>query len=322
METIAVIIVNYGTSQLAIAAVDSVLAHSHGGRDVTVHVLDNASPGADAEVLSRAHAAKGWGDRVTLYLEDENHGFGRANNRVIDRLAEAAHPPDAVFLLNPDAALANEAIAILAETLERHPDVAFAGAAATGPDGTPQEGAFRFPNIPNEFAHALSFGPVARAMRRWAVHLPLDLDEGDVDWVSGAGVLIRFDVLRQLDGFDPDFFLYFEEVELMWRAARQGWKSRYVPRARIVHDAGAATEVNNANYLKRMPTYAHESWRHYFLKTHGRLGAAAAACARLCGAGLNVVIARLRRRSGFTPPGFFADFWRYAAKPIFFGQRA
>jgi GT2 family glycosyltransferase len=322
MQFVAVIIVNYGTPELAIAAVDSVLAHDHGGRNVTVHLLDNASPGSDAVRFAEAKIAKGWGDRVTLHLEDENHGFGRANNLVIGRLGDADPPPDGVFLLNPDAVLANEAIDILAEALERHPAVAFAGAAATGPDGTPQTSAFRFPNIPNEFVHALSFGPLARAMRRWAVHLPADLDEGDVDWVSGAGVLIRFDVLRQLGGFDPDFFLYYEEVELMWRAAREGWKSRYVPRARIVHDAGAATEVNNANYLKRMPTYTHESWRHYFLKTHGRMGASLAVCARFCGAGLNVAIARLRRRSRFTPPGFFADFWRHAAKPIFFGQKA
>jgi N-acetylglucosaminyl-diphospho-decaprenol L-rhamnosyltransferase len=321
MQSVAVIIVNYGTAALAIAAVESVLARGHGGRDVTVHLLDNASPGDDAARFTEAKGARGWGDRVRLHLEDENHGFGRGNNLVFGRLQAADTPPDAVFLLNPDATLANEAIDILAETLEARPEVGFAGAALAGPDGQPQEGAFRFPNIPNEFAHSVSFGPLARAMNRWAVHLPLDLGEGDVDWVSGAGVLIRFEALCDLGGFDPDFFLYYEEVELMWRAARRGWKRRYVPQARITHDAGAATEVNNANYLKRMPIYAHESWRYYFVKTHGRLGAAVAVCARLSGAALNVVIARLRRSAGYTPPGFFPDFWRHAAKPILFGHR-
>jgi N-acetylglucosaminyl-diphospho-decaprenol L-rhamnosyltransferase len=319
MTSIAVIIVNYATCDLAIAAVESVRLRAVGGQDISIHVVDNASPGDDAARLQAAHHAKGWGAQVTLHLEPENHGFGRANNLVIGQLTQQDGPPDAVFLLNPDAVLDNDAIDILARALLAHPEAGFLGASVLTPDGDREASAYRFPSGLGEFAQAINFGPISRALARWSVNLPNDLPEGPVDWVSGAGMMIRMQALRDLGGFDPAFFLYYEEVELMWRGARQGWGSRYVPEARIVHNAGAATDLNNTNYLSRKPAYLHRSWRHYFVKTHGRVGAAVVAGGRVTGAALNVVISRARGRRGYTPPYFFQDFWRYALKPILFG---
>ena len=79
-SSIAVIVVNYGTAPLAVSAVESVLERQHGGRLVEIHLVDNASPNDDAAFLRETHAAKGWGERVTLHLENENRGFGRGNN--------------------------------------------------------------------------------------------------------------------------------------------------------------------------------------------------------------------------------------------------
>jgi GT2 family glycosyltransferase len=78
---VAVVIVNYGTADMAIAAADSVLNRTADGLTVEVHLVDNASPGNDAEVLRQA--ASRWGDAVTLHLEPTNHGFGRGNNVVL-----------------------------------------------------------------------------------------------------------------------------------------------------------------------------------------------------------------------------------------------
>ena len=96
---VAVVIVNYGTAPLTIQAVDSVLRLSTGGVDI--HVVDNASPGEDARILS--DRADNWPDNVTLHLEDRNHGFGRGINLVLDPLSRRADPPDFVLFLNPDA---------------------------------------------------------------------------------------------------------------------------------------------------------------------------------------------------------------------------
>ncbi|MFD2816988.1 glycosyltransferase [Paracoccus aerius] len=204
-SSIAVIIINYGTAELAIAAVESVLARDH-GHPVQVHLLDNASPGGDGAVLVDAHAGRRWGDRVTLWLEKENHGFGRGNNVVLRALWDSPAPPDYVFLLNPDAQLENEAIAFLADRLDVEPQAAAAGAGIALPSGTPVSAAFRFPSALSEFVEAVNFGPLSRLFWDSKVALPADHSDGPVDWVSGAAVMMRLPVLRALGGFDPDFF--------------------------------------------------------------------------------------------------------------------
>lgn len=144
---VAVIVVNHGTAELAIAAVESVLARDHGGRAVELHLVDNASPDDDADRLAAAHAERGWGARVVLHLESENHGFGRGNNLVLEQLAARRTPPDKVFLLNPDARLENEALDLLAGVLDARPKAAFAGSAIVTPGatGSPRRSGFQAP---------------------------------------------------------------------------------------------------------------------------------------------------------------------------------
>lgn len=319
-SSVAVIVVNYGTADLAIAAVESVLSRSHGGHPVEIHLLDNDSPGGDGAALASAHAARQWGDRVRLWLERENHGFGRGNNVVLAALADRPTPPDYVFLLNPDAQLQNEAIAILADRLDAASQAAAAGAGIALPSGLPVTAAFRFPSGPSEFAQALNFGPVSRVFQDRLVPLPADHPDGPVDWVSGAAVMMRLSVLRDLGGFDPDFFLYYEEVELMFRMRKSGHQILYVPAARVRHVEGAATDVRSgAPVRKRKPAYWYESWRQYYLKTRGRPAALAAGLAWMTGAALNAPLAVLRRQERRAPKGFFQDFTRLVMRPLVFG---
>lgn len=318
---IAVITVNYGTSDLAIGAVESVLARNHGGRPVEIHLLDNASPGDDAARLSEAHSRRGWGARVTLWLETENHGFGRGNNIVLRALAKRPRPPEYVFLLNPDAALANEAIAILAEALDAAPAAAAAGAGNFLPDGAPAVACFRFPSLLREIVSAINFGPLDQLLPNARIPLPVQHPEGEVDWVAGASVLMRFDMIREVGFFDPDFFLYFEEVELMHRLAGAGRSTLYVPRARVMHVAGAATKIRSEDPVpKRQPAYLYQSWRLYYEKTHGRLYALAAAVLKLPAAWLGLALARLRRKASKQPAGFSRDHWRYVLRPLLTGS--
>ena len=318
MARIAVIIVNYNAAQLAIAAVESVLARNHPGHQVDVHLVDNASPDGCGAVFAEAARERGWQGRVTLYLESENHGFGRGNNLVLQRLADKGDPPDFVFLLNPDAQLENEAIAILADFLERHPKAAMAGARARNPDGNaPVPAAFRFPGTASHFSFALNFGPVARLMRKSQVALGGNLATQRVDWVSGAAVMARFGVWRDLGFFDPTYFLYYEEVDLMYRAAQAGWECWHVAEARIIHVEGASTDVRSARPDRvRKPAYWYQSWHHYFRQNHGRIGALGVALAWVTGAGLNLPLARIRGQQPAAPLHFFGDFWSLVLRPL------
>ncbi|MEM6421927.1 MAG: glycosyltransferase family 2 protein, partial [Pseudomonadota bacterium] len=225
MADIAVIIVNYGTADLALAAARSVLAQEAGGHRIEVHLVDNASPGGDAAAIADQIAAEGLTGRLRFHPEATNHGFGRGNNVVLEALAARATPPDYAFLLNPDAALENGAAAVLAEFLDAHPEAGAAGAEIRNPgEVRPAAGAYRFPSLGSIFSEAVNFGPVQRLFQKTKVAMPLPDRAARVDWVSGAAVMFRMAALRQTGFFDPAYFLYFEEVDLMLRLTRAGWQ--------------------------------------------------------------------------------------------------
>ena len=316
MQT-AVVIVNYGTADLTAAAVDSVLRWHRGDPAVEIHVVDNASPGGDAAVLARHHATRDWGPQVVLHPETENHGFGRGNNVVLRQLGARDRPPEFVFLLNPDARLENDAIAILKSALLQDPSVGFAGARIRNVDMTPVSAAFRFPSCASVIVDAINFGPVSRLWHQHTVSLPPDTAAGSVDWVSGAAVMIRFAALKDIGFFDPDFFLYFEEVELMHRGKKNAWTTIYVTDAMVVHAEGAATKIKGEGEARpRKPAYWYRSWSLYFEKTNGRSGAIFAGLGWMIGAGINYVLSFIRRRRPHSPQNFYHDFWNIVFRPL------
>lgn len=325
MAKIAVIIVNYGTWELALAGAESVLARDHGGHEVELHLVDNASPGGDAARIAEAIAEHGWQDRIRFHPEAENHGFGRGNNVVLKKLAAADGAPDYVFLLNPDAQLENETLAILADFLEAHPRAGMAGAGIRMPEtDSLVTASFRFPGIASTLEKAATFGPVTRLLHHKIVPLPHWSGTAKVDWVAGAAVMARFEAWKALDFFDPAYFLYFEEMDLMLRAHRAGWECWYVPEARVIHVEGAATGVKSYEPTRppRRPAYWYQSWRHYYLKNYGRAYALAVAAAFLLGAAINMASSPLVKRPPVTPQYFLRDFWAMGLGPLLgFGER-
>ncbi|MBT8424399.1 MAG: glycosyltransferase family 2 protein [Silicimonas sp.] len=315
--TVAVIIVNYGTAALAADAVDSVLSVHDASTEIEVHLVDNASPGEDARHLTEHAEKHGWGDRVRLWLETRNHGFGEGNNIVLRALADRQAPPDYVFLLNPDATMENDAVAYLTAALDADPKVAAAGAAIRGADGEPAVAAFRFPGFVSEVTRVIDFGPLARLFKGRRVALGAVLPHGAVDWVSGAAVMFRFRALEEIGFFDPGFFLYYEEVDLMRRLRAAGWRVLHVPEAQVMHHAGIATGVggqDDAN--RRNPPYLYRSWALYFSKSFGRGKALLLALALFPAGGLNVLQSRLRGRSPSLPQKFFRDHWSLVVRPL------
>ncbi len=317
---IAVIIVNYGTADLAANAVRSLCALPELDRPIEVHLVDNASPSDDATVLRELHRSENWGTDVTLHLEATNHGFGRGNNVVLEKLLARADPPKFIMLLNPDAVLKNNAPDILAQFLEAHPDVGCAGAQICKPQEGPVSAAFRFPTALVEFVSAAGLGPITRASGGRTLWLAPDIETGPVDWVAGAAVMFRTKALQHAGLFDPDFFLYFEEVELMWRLSQSGWPCWYVADAHVEHIEGAATNVRSGENLRKpKPAYWYQSQAMYFAKTAPPVTAAMRAMSRLAGATINATTSRLRRRSTDLPAAFFSDYRRLVVAPLIKG---
>lgn len=154
-------------------------------------------------------------------------------------------------------------------------------------------------------------------MKNAQVALAPDHPQSSVDWVAGAAVMFRLDVLDTLDGFDPAFFLYYEEVDLMRRIKTAGHEIWYIPEARVLHAEGAATQLRSGDSGRRAkPEYWYDSWRIYFRKNHGRFGALWAATLWMIGAALNRVIALLRGQTPRMPLHFFRDITRFVVMPL------
>ena len=312
------IIVNYATADFALGAAESVLANQPDACECHIHIVDNDSPGDDAAVLRAGIEARGWGARVTLWPETTNHGFGGGNNVVLSVLAEASavEAQDYVLLLNPDAALLPGALDPLLQVLNDTPDAAAVGPALIDGEGNPAVAAFRFPTFLSELIRIADIYALKRAFPRHTVAFPAKLEQQDVDWVSGAAVMFRLKALKAVDLFDPGFFLYYEEVDLMRRLKAAGWRVLHVPDAKVQHHVGASTGVRRDGPRQRKPAYVYASWRRYFRRSLGQVPALTLATLLLATSPLSLIVSAIRGRQSSLPKNFAQDHTRYALWPL------
>ena len=265
---VAVVIVSYKTADLAIRSVRSLQAErSNPGIRVRVVVVDNAS--GDGVAISQAIELNGWAGWVALVVSARNGGFGYGNNLGTAR-ARSDTAPSYVYLLNPDAEVRPGAIATLARFLEAHPEAGIAGSGIVNSDGSDWPIAFRFPSLLSEVESGLAIGLLTRLLRRWTVARQMAKAPQQVDWICGASMMIRPSVLTAIGGFDENYFLYFEETDLCYRAARAGFQTWYVPASQVMHIRGQSTGVTAMTLgPRRLPAYWFESRRRYFAVTYG-----------------------------------------------------
>lgn len=301
MGSVAVVIVNYRTAALALGALAALAGERAALPGLRAIVVDGGSGDGSAETLAAGlddPAFAGWARLLALPV---NGGFGWANDQAMLALLQGPSPPDYIHLLNPDAEIEPGAVARLADVLDRHPRCGAVGSLLLNPDGSPSGSAFRFPSAARELLRGARTHAVGRLLGIAPV-LVADAPAGEVDWVTGASVMLRAEALRETGLFDSGFFLYFEEVELMWRMARAGWSVRHEPASRVRHIGGVATgmtyDLTALRVAPRLPGYWFASRRRMFALTRGRAGAVAAGLAWLAGHAL--FLARRAARVGGT----------------------
>ncbi|WP_174273457.1 glycosyltransferase family 2 protein [Sphingomonas bacterium] len=281
---IAVVIVNYRTAELALGALASLDAERTREPGLEVVIVDGGSGDGSADRLRaglRAPRYAGWTSLLALEI---NGGFGWANNQAMLRLMQSGTPPDYIHLLNPDTRIEPGAVASLADALDAHRRCGAVGSLLLEPDGSPSGSAFAFITPRRELARGAKLGLADRLLRLppYAIEQPAS----EVDWVTGASVMLRAEALREAGLFDTGFFLYFEEMELMARIRRAGWTIRHEPASRVVHVGGAATGINGSRPTSRrppLPAYWYESRRRFFTLGGGRSLALASSLGWLAG---------------------------------------
>lgn len=226
-------------------------------------VVDNASTDGTQELIRERFP------EMRLVVNDQNLGFAAANNLAF-RFCRGRY----VFLLNPDAELLGDALAELVRFLDEHPEASAAGPTLRNPDRTRQWSVANFPDLPNAlfecfFLHKLlpgasnTWGEIVYDERAYSRPRP-------VDWVMGAAVLFRRDVLDDVGGLDEDFFLFGEELDWFKRLHNAGRQTWFVPAAEVLHSERPRPE-NPLLFAQNM--YARQK---YWEKHSGRIRALAA----------------------------------------------
>jgi N-acetylglucosaminyl-diphospho-decaprenol L-rhamnosyltransferase len=175
---------------------------------------------------------------VRVLENDRPAGFAANANRGI---AETTAP--FVVVCNPDTEAGPDALAVLRHFAEQHPRAGIVAPELRYPDGEWQPSRRRFPTVSGTIVRRTPLRRVLGGTQR--AHYGLDerpTDPVQADWLLGAFLLLRREMLDELGGFDEGFRLYGEDIDLAYRAAKSGWERWYVPAAKVTHVHQAETD--------------------------------------------------------------------------------
>lgn len=226
---IAAVVVSHDTCEDALACLASLDA---AGADEVV-LVDTGSTDGTADAVAAHHPRA----RV---LPLANAGFGRGANAGV-RVTDAPF----VVVANADVRFAPDSLHLLARALDDDPTIAAVGPTVRYPHGARQASARRLPDAATIVGHALlgRLRPDNRWTRRYR---DLDADHTqprDVDWLSGCAMAMRRTAFDDVDGFDPGYLLYVEDLDLGVRLRAAGWRLTTEPQAVVTHRVGASTSA-------------------------------------------------------------------------------
>lgn len=210
-------------------------------------VVDH-SPSNDLAIQNE-DIRKSFAGEYNLIFAQSNPGFGEGHNQALQTDANYH------LILNPDLEVAPDALKNALEFMELHPDCGLLTPFATWEDGEVQRLCKRYPSVFDLLLRGFAPAFVKKLFQtRLAKYEMADqLNNRDVLWdppiVSGCFMLFRTDVLLQLGGFDPRFFLYFEDFDISLRAGKIS-RIAYVPQVKVVHHGGHASR---------------KGWRHIWM---------------------------------------------------------
>lgn len=291
---VLVVLLNYKTAQMTADAMHRT-RHAMKGIQGEIMVVDNDSQDGSYEHLTQAIADIDPNDGLCpcqILQTGHNGGFGYGNNAGI-RWGLDHGGFDYIYIQNSDAFPADTAITALRDFMNATPEAGFAGSHLHGEAGEPHHTQFRFPSIASEFEGNAHLGVITKVLKRYQVPI-FDLSDTEptkIGWIAGASLMVRREVFEDVGLFDENFFLYFEEVDLLRRAKRAGWDTYYVPTSRVVHLGSVSTGMLSWN---RIPQYWLDSRLYYYSKNFGKLYATIATIAAICGG----LISRLRMALG------------------------
>lgn len=258
MIDISIIYVNWNCAEEIISSIDSVYRYC-GGTRIEIIVVDNKSAEGTKE-LER--------DDIRLILNHENSGFGAGCN-----LAARQATGQFLMFLNPDTLILNNIFSKSMDFLKYHPETGAVGPMTLETDGSIHYGAGK--SFPTLFYDFLEHSTIAfRFPQNRILGTPYysfwdHKSTRTVDTLLGACMMFRRDVFESLNGFDENFFLYYEEVDLCKRTWQEGYNIFYLHDCLILHKGKKSTTKRYGNVDNMILQYL-ESAYFYFSKHHGK----------------------------------------------------
>ena len=238
---VSIVIVSYRVKyflEQTIAAAREAVA----GIDAEIIVVDNNSPDD-----TMAHVKPRFPD-VTFVENHDNVGFARANNQAIN-MARGRY----ILILNPDTIITTRSITEPMQWMQSHPKCGAIGVHMIDGDGVfLPESKRAFPSPWVSFCKIFGLSKLFPRSRWFAKYHLRYLDEHQphsVDILAGAYMFCRADVLQQMRGFDEDFFMYGEDIDLSYRMVQAGYQNWYLP-VDIIHYKGESTKKDSLQYVR------------------------------------------------------------------------
>ncbi len=244
---IGIVTVSFRSGDAIGAMLESVPATTT--RQTDTVVVDNV-PGGDPTL---ARAVRGTSARIIA--RPDNPGYGGGINSGVASLDPAV---EYFLVINPDVTLDPHALDKLVSVIHSDHTIGAVGPRIRDLRGITYPSARAIPSLRVGIGHAL-FGDLIPS-NPWTrkYHASSDYEnQREAGWLSGACVLVRRAAFDSVGGFDDEFFMYFEDVDLGYRLGQRGWRNVFVPTATVEHEGGHSTRDHSA----RMIAAHHDSAR-------------------------------------------------------------
>lgn len=229
---VSIIIINYNTLQVTKNCIDSVIKFT---KDINYEILliDNASSDGSQDFFRSV-------EEIKFIESKDNLGFGKANN-----LGYSYSSGKYIFLLNSDTILINNAVKeFFIEAEKTDNSIACFGAILKDINFNNTHSFGYFPNIWSDIYFQLFVLPYNKLRKRNFKNVGFDISQtknGIVDYVTGADLFIRRDIIENLDFFDNRFFMYYEETDLQKKFHSHGFFSKIIESPKIIHLEGVSS---------------------------------------------------------------------------------
>jgi N-acetylglucosaminyl-diphospho-decaprenol L-rhamnosyltransferase len=232
-------------------------------------LVDNGTDDSESRRVAQAH-----GGRVVT--PGANLGYGVAANLG----AHGAEQPW-IVVVNPDIVWHPGSLDVLLDAAARLPRAGALGPALLNTDGTVYPSARELPSLTQGVGHALlgriwPSNPWTRTYQRRQQQAGAERAAG---WLSGACLLLRREAFEAVGGFDPSYFMFFEDLDLGERLGRAGWSNVYVPTAQVTHVGGTSWRERPATMISahhasatRYLTHRYDRWFEWPVRVALRIG--------------------------------------------------